>query len=169
MAGAPPSAPAGGVDDGARGLRALAPALRQVQWPPKFKSEMPPRYDGAADLTTFLLAYEEAVLEAGGDDKVMANWLPMALASEPCAWLLNLPGSMVAPWEELRDLFTARYAVPAHHVVAALLGHARAGGSDGVIFRVEGQVGLGCHPTRGSSLPREDGADPAKERLGVAV
>ena len=34
---------------------------------------MLPRYDGAADPLVFLLAYEEAVLKAGGDDKVMAN------------------------------------------------------------------------------------------------
>ena len=59
---------------------ALAPTLWRVQWPPKFKPEMLPRYDGAADPSAFLLVYEEAVLEAGGDDKVMANWLPMALA-----------------------------------------------------------------------------------------
>ena len=51
----------------------MAPALRQVQWPPKFKPEMPPRYDGTADPVAFLLAYEEAVLKAGGDDRVMAN------------------------------------------------------------------------------------------------
>ena len=49
------------------------PSLWRVQWPPKFKPEMPPRYDGAADPSAFLLAYEEAVLKAGGDDKVMAN------------------------------------------------------------------------------------------------
>ena len=81
----------------------MAPALRQVRWPPKFKLEMPPRYDGAADPSAFLLAYDEAVLEDGGDDKVMANWLPMALAGEPRAWLLNLPGSTVASREQLRD------------------------------------------------------------------
>ena len=57
---------------------------------------MSPRYDGAAEPSAFMLAYEEAVLEVGGDDKVMANWLPMALAGEPHAWLLNLAGSTVA-------------------------------------------------------------------------
>ena len=79
----------------------MALALRRVQWPPKFKPEMLPRYNGAGDPIAFLLAYEEAILEDGGDDKVMANWLPMA-------WLLNLPGSMVATWEELRGLFSTR-------------------------------------------------------------
>ena len=51
----------------------MAPALRQVQWPHKFKPEMPPRYTGATDPLAFLLAYEEAVLKAGGDDRVMDN------------------------------------------------------------------------------------------------
>ena len=91
-----------GVDDGARGLRALAPALRQVQWPREFKLEAPPRYSGATDPLVFLLACEEAVLKAGGDDRVMANWFPMALTGAPRAWLLNLPRSTVASWEDER-------------------------------------------------------------------
>ena len=37
------------------------------------------RYDSAADPAPFLQAYEEAVWAAGRDDKVKANWLPMAL------------------------------------------------------------------------------------------
>ena len=32
-----------------------------------------PCYNGAADPLAFLLAYEEAVLKAGGDDRIMAN------------------------------------------------------------------------------------------------
>ena len=62
MADSVPPAPAAGASAGARGLRALAPALQQVQWPHKFKLEMPPRYDGTADSLAFLLVYEEAVL-----------------------------------------------------------------------------------------------------------
>ena len=73
MAGAPPSISATDVGSGASGYRALAPALHRVRWPTKFKPEMPPRYDDAVDSTLFLLAYEDAVLEAGGDDKIMAN------------------------------------------------------------------------------------------------
>ena len=74
----------------------MAPALRQVQWLHKFKPEMPPRYDGTADPLALLLAYEEAVLKAGGDNKVMANLFPMALIGVPYAWLLILPTSSVA-------------------------------------------------------------------------
>ena len=50
----------------------------------------PQRYDGAADSTLFLLAYEEAVLEAGGDNKIMANLFPLALAGEPRVVVLTL-------------------------------------------------------------------------------
>ena len=100
----------------------MAPALRQVQWPPKLMLEMPPRYNGAADPTTFLLAYEEAVLKAGGDDRVMANWLPMALTSVPRRWLLHLPAASVASWEELCNLFLAHHAAPTPPVVVAILG-----------------------------------------------
>ena len=52
----------------------------------------------------------------------MANWLPMALAGVPRAWLLHLPESSVASWEELRDLFITRFGGPAPPVVMALLG-----------------------------------------------
>ena len=137
----------------------MAPALRRVQWPTKFKPEMPPRYDGAADPTGFLLAYEEAVLEAGGDDKVMANWLPMALAGEPRAWLLNLPGSTVASWEELCDLFTVRYVAPVHHAVAALLGGSPAPPSDCHIKPFLRQIGAAS--MRQESLPDQAAPKPA--------
>ena len=83
---------------------------------------MPPCYDGAMELLAFLLAYEEAVFKAGGDDRVMANWFPMALISVPRMWLLHLPTTSVASWEELRDLFLTHYAAPVSPVVAALLG-----------------------------------------------
>ena len=101
-----------------------------MQWPPKFKPEMPPRYDGAADPSAFLMAYEEAVLEAGGDDKVMANWLPMALAGAPSTWRLHLSESSIATWEELCDLFVTCFGEPSATIVAALLGGSQAPPSD---------------------------------------
>ena len=78
------------------GLRVFTPALLQVQWLPKVRPEMPPHYDGAADSPGFLYAYEEAIWVAGGDDKVMANWFPMALTGVPRAWLLSMLESYVA-------------------------------------------------------------------------
>ena len=52
----------------------------------------------------------------------MANWLPMALTGVSRAWLLDLPTASVTSWEELRDLFLARFSAPAPPVVVALLG-----------------------------------------------
>ena len=104
----------------------MAPSLRRVQWPNKFKPEMPPRYDGTTDPLAFLLAYEEAVLKAGGNDRVMANWFPMALTDVPRMWLLHLPTTYVASWGELCGLFLAQYAAPAPPVIAALLGGSQA-------------------------------------------
>ena len=54
----------------------MTPALRQVQWPPKFKPGMPPRYDGAADPSAFLLAFEEAVLKAGATTRSWPTGFP---------------------------------------------------------------------------------------------
>ena len=104
----------------------MAPALRQVWWPNKFKPDMPPRYDGTMDPLAFLLAYEEAVLKAGGDDRVMANWLPMALTGVPHMWLLHLPAASVASWEELHNLFLTHHATSTLPVIPALLGRSQA-------------------------------------------
>ena len=119
-------APAAGASTGARGLRALAPALQRVRWLDKFKPMTPPSYSGATDPLAFLLAYEEAILEAGGDDGAIANWLPMTPTDALRMWLLHLPTASVASWEELRGLFLAQYAAPAPPVVAALLGGSQA-------------------------------------------
>jgi len=60
MAGAPPSAQSTHALEEAPGLRCFTLSLWQVQWPPKFRLEMPSRYDGAVDPAPFLQAYEEA-------------------------------------------------------------------------------------------------------------
>ena len=130
MASAPPSARSTRVPEEAPGLRCFSLFLWQVQWPPKFRPEMPPRYDGATDPAPFLHAYEEAVWAASGDIKVKANWFPKALIGAPRAWLLSLLTSSLASWEELRDLFLAHYTVLAPPVVAALLGGSQAPPSD---------------------------------------
>ena len=101
---------------------------------------MPLRYDGTADPQAFLLAYEEAVLEAG-DDKVMANWLPMALIGVPRMWLLHLPAASVASWEELRNLFLAHHATPASPIIAAILGGSQAPPSSRHIKSFVRQIG----------------------------
>ena len=72
------------------GCRAFTPELRSVAWPGKFKPDLPPRYDGTADPVEFLQLYELSIEAANGDEKVMANWFPMALKDGARTWLLNL-------------------------------------------------------------------------------
>ena len=43
------------------------------------KPDLPTRYDGTSDPAEFLQLYELSVEAANGDEKVMANWFPMAL------------------------------------------------------------------------------------------
>ena len=93
MADARPSTRPTRAFEEAPGLCPFTPSLRWVEWPPKFRPELPPCYDGTTDPAGFLQAYEEAVRAAGRDDKVKANWLPMALVGETRAWLLHLPES----------------------------------------------------------------------------
>ena len=73
------------------GCRALAPELRRLVWPGKFKPDLPPRYDGTTDPTEFLQLYELSIEASNGTEQVMANWFPMALKDGTRSWLLNPP------------------------------------------------------------------------------
>ena len=53
--------------------RAFAPELHTVVWPGKFKTDLPPCYDGTPDPVEFLQLYELSIEAANGDKKVMAN------------------------------------------------------------------------------------------------
>ena len=78
------------------GCRAFTTELRSVAWPGKFKPDLPPRYDGTADPAEFLQLYELGIEAANGDEKVMANWFPMALKDGARTWLLNLAPGMIS-------------------------------------------------------------------------
>ena len=78
------------------GCRAFTPELRNVVWSSKFKPDLPPRYDGTADPAEFLQLYELSIEAASGDEKIMANWFPMALKDGARSWLLNLPEGSVS-------------------------------------------------------------------------
>ena len=73
------------------GCRALAPELRRLVWPGKFKLDLPSRYDGTTDPTEFLQLYEPSIEASNGTEQVMVNWFPMALKDGARSWLLNLP------------------------------------------------------------------------------
>ena len=91
------------------GCRAFTAELRGVAWPGKFKPDLPPRYDGTADPAEFLQLYELGIEAANGDEKVMANWFPMALKDGARTWLLNLAPGTISSWDEMRTRFIANF------------------------------------------------------------
>ena len=57
----------------------------------------------------FLQLYELSIEAANGDEKVMANWFPMALKDSACSWLLNLHAGSISSWGEMRERFVANF------------------------------------------------------------
>ena len=91
------------------GCHAFTPELRSVAWPGKLKPYLPPRYDSTPDPAEFLQLYELSIEAANGDERVMANWFPMALKDGARPWLLNLPARSMPSWGEMRDRFIANF------------------------------------------------------------
>ena len=91
------------------GCRAFTTELRSVAWPGMFKLDLHPHYDGTADPSEFLQLYELGIEAANGDEKVMANWFPMALKDGARTWLLNLAPSTISSWDEMRTRFIANF------------------------------------------------------------
>ena len=50
------------------GCGALAPELRRLVWPGKFKPDLPPRYDGTTNPTEFLQLYELSIEASNGTE-----------------------------------------------------------------------------------------------------
>jgi hypothetical protein len=49
--------------------------------------------------------YQIIIEAAGGDDRVKANFLPMALTDAARSWLINLPEGSVTLWDQLCAMF----------------------------------------------------------------
>nr|ABA94864.1 retrotransposon protein, putative, unclassified [Oryza sativa Japonica Group] len=96
--------PVGGV-----GYRAFVASLRNVRWPPRFRPTIAEKYDGSVNPAEFLQVYTTGIEAAGGDDRVMANFFPMALKGQARGWLMNLPPASVHSWEDLCQQFTMNF------------------------------------------------------------
>ena len=91
------------------GCRAFTTELCSVAWPGKFKADLSARYDGTPDPEEFLKLYELSIEAANGNEKVTANWFPMALKEGARSWLLNLPPGSISSWDEMRTRFIANF------------------------------------------------------------
>jgi hypothetical protein len=65
---------------GRGGFRALAPSLRQVVWPEKFKAGHIDKYNGSSNPEEFIQVYHTVIKAVGGDDRVKVNYLYTALS-----------------------------------------------------------------------------------------
>nr|AAP06922.1 Putative gag-pol precursor [Oryza sativa Japonica Group]ABF95196.1 retrotransposon protein, putative, unclassified [Oryza sativa Japonica Group] len=89
--------------------RAFVASLRNVRWPPRFRPTIAEKYDGSVNPAEFLQVYTTGIEAAGGDDRVMANFFPMALKGQARGWLMNLPPASVHSWEDLCQQFTMNF------------------------------------------------------------
>src|SRR5512135_3538772 len=94
---------------GGAGCRAFVASLRNVRWPPRFRPTITEKYDGSVNPAEFLQIYTTGIEAAGGDDRVMANFFPMALKGQARGWLMNLPPASVHSWEDLCQQFTMNF------------------------------------------------------------
>jgi hypothetical protein len=87
----------------------LAPYLRMVAWPHKFRPHLLEKYDGTVNPVEFLQIYSISILAAGGDEAVMANYSSVALTGMARSWLMNLPEVSLTSWQELCHQFTGNF------------------------------------------------------------
>jgi hypothetical protein len=72
-------------------FHALAPKLKQVAWPDKFKPGPIDKYDNSCNPEEFIQVYHTIIEAAGGNNRIKANYLPTALSDAVRSWLVNLP------------------------------------------------------------------------------
>lgn len=95
-------------DEVGEGFLAFVLELCQVTWPRKFKIGVN-KYDGSANPKEFLQLYSITASAAGADERVMANWFPLALKGDAQTWLFNLPKCCIRSWRGLKELFLGAF------------------------------------------------------------
>jgi hypothetical protein len=71
---------------------------------------MPDKYDGTLSPAEFLGIYTIAVQPTGGrDDKLLANYFPLARKPNVRSWLMNLPEGSISSWADLCHQFVGAY------------------------------------------------------------
>ena len=83
------------------GCLAFTRELRQFQWPTHrtFKPDVGEKYNGKTHPSEFLSIYTIAMQAAGArDDKVIANYFPLALKPNAMSWLMHLPVDSISSW-----------------------------------------------------------------------
>jgi hypothetical protein len=93
----------------------LAPPLRQVVWPEKFKAGHIDKYDRSSNPEEFIHVYHVVIKVEGGDDRVKANYLPTTLSSVARSWLINLPEGSIYTFDQLYAMFIGNFYCTYEH------------------------------------------------------
>nr|CAH67174.1 H0211B05.11 [Oryza sativa] len=117
---------------GGAGCRAFVASHRNVRWPPRFRPTITEKYDGSVNPAEFLQIYTTGIEAAGGDDRVMANFFPMALKGQARGEEADLHAVQRRDDESLRSYIQRFYhvrntipCIPAHAVIYAFRGGVR--------------------------------------------
>ena len=90
-------------------LRPFTEHLRTVSWPASFKLTNVENYMGDTNPESWLQQYETAVRAAGGNEAVMANYLPVVFGPSTSQWFMSLPEGKIDTWAEFKSLFINTY------------------------------------------------------------
>lgn len=85
------------------GPKPFSENLKRVNWPRDLKVNIKP-YAGRTDPEEWLFLYETSIRAFGGDELVMANYLPVALGSTANQWLMRQPDGSIHNWPQLRQM-----------------------------------------------------------------
>jgi hypothetical protein len=91
------------------GFRALAPSLRQVVWPEKFKAGHIDKYDVFINPEEFIQLYHTVIEAAGGDHRVNVKYLPTTLSDVARSWIINLPEGSIYTWDQVCAMFIGNF------------------------------------------------------------
>ena len=94
------------------GCPAFTDELRQFQWPSHrtFKPDVGEKYNGKTHPSGFLSIYTIVMQAAGAhDDKVLANYFPLALKRNVMSWLMHLPVDSISCWADLCHEFVGTF------------------------------------------------------------
>ena len=75
-----------------------------------FKPDILEKYDERLNPAEFLSIYSIVVQAAGGrDEKVFANYFPLALKSNVRSWLMHLPENSISSWADMCPEFIGAF------------------------------------------------------------
>nr|AAR87221.1 retrotransposon protein, putative, unclassified [Oryza sativa Japonica Group] len=145
--------------------------------PLRFRPTITEKYDGSVNPAEFLQIYTTGIEAAGGDDRVMANFFPMALKGQARGWLMNMPPASVHSWEDLCQQFTMNFQGTYPRPASAAPGSAaRSGrrdrrrkkrsahsGDEGHVLAVEG-ASRATRKGRPASDKKKEAGAPSRER-----